>query len=74
VAEGHLDRALAADPRTIRVEAESTRSFLVHGGEGAEVELPCGEQDRSVVVRYQPGTSTDPEVAGAVLWLAFDEP
>lgn len=73
-ADGSLRFTIVADPRTVRLEAASTRSFLVHGEEGAQAELLCGEQDRPVVVRYEPGAATDPDVDGAVLWLAFDEP
>ena len=72
--DGSLRFTIVADPRTVRLEAKSTRSFLVHGEEEAQAELLCGEQDRAVVVRYAPGGGTDPEVDGAVLWMAFDEP
>jgi hypothetical protein len=72
--DGSLRFTIVAHPRIVRLEAESARSFLVHGEEGAQAELLCGEQDRAVVVRYQPGGGTDPETDGAVLWLTFDEP
>jgi tetratricopeptide (TPR) repeat protein len=71
--DGTLRFTISADPRTVRVEAESSRSFLVHGEESGEVELLCGEQDRPVVVRYQPGTSDGPDTDGTLLWLAFDD-
>jgi tetratricopeptide (TPR) repeat protein len=71
--DGSLRFTISADPRTVRLEAETTRSFLVHGEHQGEAELLCGEQDRRVVVRYQPGASTDPEADGVLVWLAFDE-
>ena len=46
----------------------------MHGEDGPQAELLCGAQDRAVVVRYDPGGSSDPEVSGTLLWLAFDEP
>ena len=72
--DGSLRFTVVADPRTVRLAAESTRSFLVHGEDGPQAELLCGAQDRAVVVRYDPGGSSDPEVTGTLLWLAFDEP
>ena len=57
-----------------RTPLVTLRSFMVHGEPGTEAELLCGYQDRPVVVRYAPGTSPDPDAAGTVLWLAFDEP
>jgi hypothetical protein len=71
--DGSLRFTISADPRTVRVEAESTRSFLVHGEASGEAELLCGEQDRPVVVRYQPGAADDPDTDGTLLWLAFDD-
>jgi hypothetical protein len=73
--DGSLRFTISADPRTVRVEADSTRSFLVHGQPGGEADLLCGEQDRPVVVRYQPGLASDDpgEADGTLLWLAFDD-
>ena len=73
-ADGSLRFTVVADPRTVRLEAASPRSFLVHGADGPQTELLCGEQDRAVVVRYDPGGGSDPEVNGTLMWLAFDEP
>lgn len=74
--DGSLLFTVSADPRTLKLEAASTRSFFVDGpdGFGAEARLLCGEQDRAVVIRYQPGGGVDPAASGTLLWLAFDEP
>lgn len=71
--DGSLRFTVVADPRTVKLEAESTRSFLVHGEEEEQAELLCGPQDRSVAVRYTPGASANPDLDGVVLWLSFDE-
>ncbi len=73
--DGSLLFTVSADPRTLKLEADSTRSFFVHGtdGIGAEARLLCGEQDRAVLIRYDPGTGTDPAASGRVLWMAFDD-
>jgi tetratricopeptide (TPR) repeat protein len=71
--DGSLRFTISADPKTVRVEAESSRSFLVHGEARGEAELLCGEQDRPVVVRYQPGATGSSDTDGILLWLAFDD-
>ncbi len=72
--DGSLLFTIAADPATLRLEAASTRSFFVHGADETEpqVELLCGNQDRPLVLRFDPAGSTDPAVSGSVLWLALD--
>ena len=73
-ADGSLRFTVAADPATVKLEASSTRSFFVHGTSEADpqAEFLCGYQDRPIVVRFDPGGSTDPAVNGSVLWLALD--
>jgi hypothetical protein len=66
---------VAAGPEVLRLEAASTRSFLVYAAEqdGSEAEVRCGPQDRAIVVRYTRSPPPALGVQGRVLWLEFLE-
>lgn len=72
--DGSLRFSISADPRSVKLEAASTRSFVVHGtaDPDRQVEFLCGHQDRPITVRYDPAGARGTEVNGRVLWLALD--
>jgi tetratricopeptide (TPR) repeat protein len=73
--DGSLRFLVATGPEVLRLEAASTRSFLVYSAEqdGSEAEVRCGPQDRAIVVRYNRSPPPASGVQGRVLWLEFLE-
>jgi tetratricopeptide (TPR) repeat protein len=71
--DGSLRFLVVADRGVLRLEAESTRSFLVYSADedGGEAQMLCGPQDRAVVVRYSRSPFAPAGVQGRVLWLEF---
>jgi tetratricopeptide (TPR) repeat protein len=72
--DGSLLFTISADPQNLKLEAASTESFFVYGadGLGARAQLVCGEQDRPVRVRYEPGGVGELGRSGRLLWLTFE--
>ena len=68
--DGSLGFMVETTGGVLRLEAASSRSFLVYGQEGSgESDLICGAQGRAVVVRYRP--SGTPTIQGEIVWLSF---
>jgi len=72
--DGSLRFVVAAKPEVLRLEATSSRSFLVGSDEQMEQRLICGSQETPLAVRYEPASGDDPEIDGTVLWLALQPP
>lgn len=72
--DGSLRFTIAATDATIlRLEAASTRSFLVdgEGTRGGERQLVCGAQDLPLAVRYRKPGFFDSRGNGQVVWLSL---
>jgi tetratricopeptide (TPR) repeat protein len=70
--DGSLAFMVETEGGVLRLEAASSRSFLVYGQEASgESDLVCGAQGRTIVVRYR--SSGTPTVQGEVVWLSFPE-
>jgi tetratricopeptide (TPR) repeat protein len=70
--DGSLAFMVETPGGVLRLEAASTRSFLVYEQEAsAESDLVCGAHGRTIVVRYRP--SGTPTVQGEVVWLSFTD-
>jgi hypothetical protein len=70
--DGSLAFMVETPGGVLRLEAASTRSFLVYGQEASgESDLVCGPHGRTIVVRYRP--SGTPTVQGELVWLSFPD-
>jgi len=72
--DGSLRFIVAAKPVVLRLEATSSRSFLVGSDGQMEQRLTCGSQEAPLTIRYEPASGHDPEIDGTVLWLALQPP
>ena len=70
--DGSLGFMVETPGGVLRLEAASSRSFLVYGQEASgESDLVCGAQGRTIVVRYRP--SGAPTVQGEGVWVSFPD-